>query len=64
MNLVYSFGSKMKKSIDSQEKVNTQKPDYEEFLESIVDTIREALLILDKASVLYLRILHSMNDLK
>lgn len=35
----------MKRSIDSQQQADTQ---YEEYLESIVDTIREALLILDK----------------
>lgn len=38
----------MKKSIDSHQENNYTKPDYEEYLESIVDTIREALLILDK----------------
>lgn len=37
----------MKKSIDSDENVQLADTQYEEYLESIVDTIREALLILD-----------------
>src|SRR6476469_4976551 len=38
----------MKKSIDTDFTTEHEKEDYEEYLESIVDTIREALLILDK----------------
>jgi PAS domain S-box-containing protein len=38
----------MKKSIDSSSSTKSGITQYEEYLESIVDTIREALLVLDK----------------